>query len=217
MLPWVLFTILRTTRPLCSIHYSSLAVLSFFAGSRTHTTWGHCVCADISWFLLASSRVRSQEREKDKERKEQSDVESKVIHLKLYIGAEYSSFYSASLSGCPLLPSSALLSLSGSLWVSAVDEKCLWCRITTWHCWTLTALSNCLHELLSLPASFSWPGTAPVPADSTAILKIVRDGWILLLASCPLLLNSLDHVNYYVISLCLYRNGGLRELPLGGS
>lgn len=79
MLPLVPFTTLQTARPLSLPPITvSFAVLSFFSGSRTHKTWGHCVCADISWFLLCLGR-----REEDKEGKKSPDRESKVIHLKL--------------------------------------------------------------------------------------------------------------------------------------
>lgn len=51
-----------------SLHYSSLAVLSFFAHSRTHNARGHCVCADISWFSALPGAHWGVRREDDKEK-----------------------------------------------------------------------------------------------------------------------------------------------------
>lgn len=91
----------------------------------------------------------------------------------------------------PLLCSA--ISLSGSLWVLPVEEKCLWCLITTWHCRT----SDCSFQLSSwvtlfLPASHSWAGGA----DSI----IQQQGWVDSLASCLPFLTSLYQFKYTIKS-----------------
>lgn len=163
-----------SSRSLC---YSCLCGFVFLAGSRTNKTWGHCVCADISWFLL---RLQQREREreggrggdggrntqKSPDRQREQSHPPKTVH---WIGVPLLSLRCPWAEG-PLPPSSTLLSPSGSLWIWAVKGKCLWCLITTWHWWTLTALSNCLHELRSLsPASFGRLGTGTACADSTVV------------------------------------------------
>lgn len=157
-----------------SLHYSSLAVLSFFAHSRTHNARGHCVCADISWFSALPGAHWGVRREDDKEKetvrkreREQSHPPKTLNWLRAWMLA---SICCPWMSAHPPLLCSAI-SLSGSLWVLPVEEKCLWCLITTWHCRT----SDCSFQLSSwvtvfLPASYSWAGGA----DSI----IQQQGWV---------------------------------------
>lgn len=67
----------NNSSPFRSLHYSVPAVLSFFAGSRTHKTRGSlCLCRHQ--LISASPRAEwGARREKDKERKKQPDRQRK--------------------------------------------------------------------------------------------------------------------------------------------
>lgn len=141
MLCWKLFSpILSTTHPV-----SPLFFLCWF--KNTENLGGHCVCADISWFSASPRAERERERKTKRETESEQSHPPKTLNwLRVWMLPSFRRPWVDVRS----LPVSSLLSLSGSLWVLAVEGKCLWRPITTWHCTTSTALSDCLHELPSL-------------------------------------------------------------------
>lgn len=126
-----------------------------------------CLCRHQLIFVLPRVEWEAT-REKDKEKwncqTEQRHPPQTVDRLRVRIF-----FYLLSFSGCPLSPSSALLSPSASLWILACREV----SVMAHHNMTLGNI-DCSFQLsswvtLSGTASFSWPGAGAVSADSTLI------------------------------------------------
>lgn len=169
MQPWVLFTIPSLHSP-SIFFFFSVGVLSCLL-VQEHTRPGVVVFVQTSAdFCFASGGVRSQARERQREKeadraREQSHPPKTVNCMK-----EYECFFLSGVLEWMSAPSLFRSAVSVRLFV---DFGCRGEVPVMPHHMTLVNI-DCSFQVsswvtLSLPASFSWLGTEAVPANSTVI------------------------------------------------